>query len=483
MVVRIGVIGFAVAAVSLAGVAPAAAQSDSGGGPAFSACPASEPAPARFETPCMAIVEFDAAVSPAQRANAIRRAGATVRFNYRILNSAAVMVPNQRTYRALVAHPDVVRVVPDRPVRAFHHRPGHGGGGGGGQPQLQPVQPGVARVVGDPQVWRAGPRGNGVVVAVLDTGIDAGHPDLEGQVVINDSATCLGDSKLAACTADGGLDDHGHGTHVAGIIAALDNGIDVVGVAPDAKLVSVKVLDRSGRGWDSNIIAGLDWLVGSNGAPNKADVVNMSLGRGGVCTKDDEALMRNAVQATVTAGITVVVAAGNDNSKDATQMVPAGCPGAIAVASTTAVDGTNSCKVLPGHIRADTYSYFTTDFNTNAELVFHPISAPGGERENNNCGTIQPVGILSLAMGSGTTRMSGTSMAAPHVGGVAALIISAASGCGGLAAAEIGNLLVSNADRQGAAPFGHPYISANGVPGIEGIAYAPAAVAEACPVS
>ena len=119
--------------------------------------------------------------------------------------------------------------------------------------------------------------GKGVEVAVLDTGLDLNHEDLAGNIVAG-GVTCLGSSEypsVTSCVEDGGMDDEGHGTHVGGIIAAMNNSVDVVGVAPEASLYSVKVLDSTGNGYDSNVIAGLDWVANHT----SARVVNMSLGR------------------------------------------------------------------------------------------------------------------------------------------------------------------------------------------------------------
>lgn len=314
--------------------------------------------------------------------------------------------------------------------------------------------------------------GSGVVVAIVDSGLDSDHPDLAGNIL--GDVSCLGDGASATCVADGGEDDNGHGTHVGGIVAAIrGNGSDVVGVAPDAKLESVKALDSSGSGWDSNIIAGLDWVVSNGGA----DVVNMSLGRDGSCLNavaDPSAnLVRQAIQSLVALGIPVVVAAGNDRGEEVKDIVPAGCPEVPAVASTTAGDGGNKCKVLSGVVAADTASYFTTDGAMDANGVGVTVSAPGETREDVTCGTIKSVGIESLAMGGGTTGKSGTSMAAPHVTGIVALMLQAD---GALCPEGVRDILRATADLSGVAPYDHPYISESLDGELEGVAYAPSAV-------
>lgn len=278
------------------------------------------------------IVIFRPGLTPAQRAGLALGAGAVLKFNYRTVNAVAIRVPNSRVLEALQRNPAVQAVVPDRRVLAIGEpvEEGSNGKGKGGKPSPpsgQVVLEGVKRV----GIPTSTSNGFGVGVAIVDTGIDFNHEDLA--------------PALQYYSAFGGScqDDNGHGTHVAGIVAALDNQIDVVGVAPQAILYCVKVLDQQGSGSDSTLIAGLDWIAQNHATVNPAiSVVNMSLGRPG--TIDDNPALRQAAQNLYNAGITVVVSAGNDPAKEVSQMVPATYPEVLAVASTTAIGGDNKCR-------------------------------------------------------------------------------------------------------------------------------------------
>jgi subtilisin len=462
----------AIALCSIVGAPSAHAQLRQGGtsnANVFSACPDSVTAPQTISTPCLAIAQFETGTSPAQRQAYVRQSGAVLRFNYGILNAAAVLIPNARSYQILAGQSNVLRLIPDRRVQAFKGKPGGGGGGGGSTSQTVPA--GVQHINAD-QVWNnfnngSCCTGSGVVVAVLDTGLDLNHADLAGNII--GGATCLGASDypdVTSCAADGGMDDEGHGTHVGGIIAAMNNSVDVVGVAPKASLYSVKVLDSTGSGYDSNIIAGLDWVA----TQTSARVVNMSLGRPGSCldpTTDPSAdAIRTALQVLKGMNISIVVAAGNDASAEVKDMVPAGCPEVMAVASTTAKLGSSKCRPLPAGIPADTASYFTTDGAMDSNGVGVTISAPGETQENNTCATIQSDGIESLALGGGTIKMSGTSMASPHVAGVAALMLEANPN---LCPDGVRQILRQYAQNVGFAPYPNPYIAGSPDGELEGI--------------
>jgi subtilisin len=400
--------------------------------------------------PSRYIVTFRPGTDRGNRARAVANHGAALRFNYSSVDAAAVTIPNDDALSALMNDPSVMAVVPDRRVSAYQDVRGNakatGKPGGGGSAQVVPA--GVTRV-GVPTTLS---NGDGIGVAIVDTGVDLGHPDLGSPV---DAFSAFGGS----CT-----DDEGHGTHVAGTVAARDNTIGVVGVAPKAQLYCVKVLDSTGSGSDAEVMAGLDWVLVNHALvqPN-IRVINMSLGRPG--SVDDNPSFHELIKSLEAAGVAVVVAAGNDASAEISQKIPAAYSEVIAVASATALTGSNQCRWLSGPIAADTASYFTTD---GANVV---VSAPGEDAEDVNRGClISSTGILSTRLGGGTTRMSGTSMASPHVAGIVARHFQANPA---FTVSDVRHFLALDAARKTVAPFDSPTTTYT-FDGIrEGIAKAP----------
>jgi len=231
-------------------------------------------------------------------------------------------------------------------------------------PALDPRVPwGVARV-GAPQEWSSS-QGDGAAIGVIDTGIDATHPDLQGQVA-------GGVNVVDAAHPDDWADDEGHGTHVSGTIAA--KGAGLFGVAPKAKLYAIKVLDKDGNGDYSSVIAGIQWAM-----DHKIKIINMSLG-----ADEGSDPLHRAVQAAVAAGVTIIAASGNTGGAVG---YPGAYPEVIAVGASDSSD-----HIAPFSSRGPQVAFI----------------APG-------------VDVLSAKMGGGYTTMSGTSMACPHITGLAAL--------------------------------------------------------------
>ncbi len=250
-----------------------------------------------------------------------------------------------------------------------------------------------------------------VDVAVIDTGIDLDHPDLN----VFKSTNCAGGGPSGSgCTDNEGNDGNGHGSHVAGTIGALDNGIGVVGVAPGARLWAVRVLDNRGSGYLSWVVAGIDWVTAR---ADTIEVANMSLGC--ECTSN---AMNKAITNSVAAGVVYAVAAGNNN-KDAKTFSPANHPDVITVSALADFNG------LPGGGAAPTcrgdVDDTGADFSNWGATV--EVAAPG-------------VCIRSTWKNGGYNTISGTSMASPHVAGAAALLAATDSN---LSPMDIRNIIIA----------------------------------------
>ena len=222
-----------------------------------------------------------------------------------------------------------------------------------------------------------------VDIAIIDTGIQTDHPDLN---VVGGKNCSTGSSFK---------DGNGHGTHVAGTAAALDNTIGVVGVAPGARLWAVRVLNNAGSGSVASVVCGIDWVTNR---ASTIEVANMSLG-----CECGSTVLDTALSASVAAGVTYAVAAGN-SAKDAATFQPANHPGVIAVSAIADFNGVGGSGAAPT-CRSDVDDTFA-DFSNFGSVV--DIAAPG-------------VCILSTWKGSTYNTISGTSMASPHVTGAAGL--------------------------------------------------------------
>ena len=240
--------------------------------------------------------------------------------------------------------------------------------------------------------------GSGTLVAVIDSGVNRTGTDLNGTPQVPqvlDGCDWV-TSPTNVCRGTGVVDENGHGTHVAGIIAAKNDGVGITGVAPGSQILPLRVLDANGSGYLSDIAAAIDYAVANN-----ADVINLSLGG-----TTNYYLIEDAINRAVTAGVVVVAAAGNSGPNNTLPSYPAAYANVIAVAAT------------------DSSGVVATYSNQGSYL---DIAAPGSAIIST-----YPTGYASL---------SGTSMASPHVAGIAALMLGA-----GTPAGEIKTRIQSTAD-------------------------------------
>ena len=308
-----------------------------------------------------------------------------------------VVYLSERATVDLAKEKGVLRIDDDVVVEALTHR------GQTQQSQTQAAQSlpwGINKIDAE-LVWPTGNLANPVKVGIIDTGISKDHSDLKAN--IKGGVNTINSRKSWT-------DDNGHGSHVAGIVGALNNSLGVVGVAPQVDLYAIKVLGANGSGYLSDVIEGIDWAKNRN-----LNVINMSLG-----TSADVQSMHDAVIAAKAAGVTIVAAAGNSGGA---VIYPAAYPEVIAVGATDA---------------NDQIAYFSSH---GPEV---DLAAPG-------------VSIYSTYKGTGYKILSGTSMAAPHVTGTAALVLNTPVGANDTNANgkwdpdEVQNKLMSTATDLGAA--------------------------------
>jgi subtilisin family serine protease len=321
------------------------------------------------------------------------RHGFVADFVYRHALRGFAAVLSAQAQRDIARDPRVAFVAPDRPAEVY----------------AQELPTGIDRIDAE-QNSTAAIDGRDeridVDVAVIDTG-SGPHPDLN----VVGGVDC---TKQRNATY---RDTNGHGTHVAGTVGAFDNGIGVVGVAPGARIWSVKVFDGP-RGATSEIICGIDWVTSKNGTAEEIEVANMSLGgfRGdgaddGDCGRTNQDPMHVAICASVDTGVTYVVAAGN-SADDAARHVPASYDEVVTVSALLDTDGKTGGM---GPARVSRIARTTTPDDSLAPFSNYgrdvDIAAPG-------------VDIRSTFLSNSYTSYSGTSMASPHVAGAVALGIA-----------------------------------------------------------
>ena len=296
------------------------------------------------------------------------------------INTIVASIP-ETAYYALQKNPNIRYIEEDKHVQLI---------------SAQTMPWGINRIDAD-LVWPTGNTGAGVKIAIVDTGIDYNHPDL--------AANCVSGKSFVSYTTDP-MDDYGHGTHCAGIAAAVNNDIGVVGVAPGAKLIPVKALNSNGGADFSWIAQGIIWA-----ADNGADVISLSIGY----NQHVQSWQDACDYAYYTKGCVVIAAAGNSGNAGGNNdciEYPARYASTIAVGATTQSDGRASFSSTGPAL----------------ELV-----APGYQ-------------IYSTVWDDTYTTMSGTSMSCPHVAGVAALVIAS----GVTNNVEVRNRMTSTAEDLGA---------------------------------
>ncbi|MEW6448257.1 MAG: S8 family peptidase [Bacillota bacterium] len=325
----------------------------------------------------------------------VEKGGGRLKHRYRVVNAVAAEVP-KAALAVLTKNPGVAYIEPDITVNAVADK----------------VPWGVDRI--DAEMVHPYNKGTGIKVCIIDTGVDYTHRDLDdnykgGIDYVNDDLDPL--------------DDNGHGTHCAGIIAAEANGAGIVGVAPEAHLYAVKALDASGNGLLSDVVAGIDWAVA-----NGMDIVSMSL-EARLPSRTLEAACNNAYAA----GLLLVAAAGNagpPKGKNTTVNYPA------RYASVIAVSATDTNDVIAGFSSAGPeVELAAPGVSVYSTLPTYPVT-------------------LTSECGLNYGRLSGTSAACPHVAGTAALAMAAYPG---YTNEQIRSLLRNTADDLGIAGFDRYY--------------------------
>jgi subtilisin len=341
------------------------------------------------------IVSLQAGASPrSQAAPLAHAAGGQVGHIYTYAINGFQFRGSAAAAEALRSNPYVASVVADRPVYLTESLPN-----------------GIERISAydndtpASSAYHQGYRGNGARIAIMDTGIDLDHPDLVNAIDQGLGKNCVADALPPN-------DGYGHGTHVAGTAAAPLNGVGVVGVAPEARLVAVKVFDDAGNSSESLVLCGFEHVLSLNAdadPTNDVNILSMSFGEQrpwGDCSSDP---LHTAVCRAYGAGIIMVAGAGNA-AVNASNFVPAAFDEVIGVSALADFDasrgGLAGCGVVPdlGWFECDDTFAFFSNYGLSVDVI-----APG-------------VSVYSTWAGGGYFTSSGTSMATPHVSGVVALM-------------------------------------------------------------
>lgn len=262
-------------------------------------------------------------------------------------------------------------------------------------------------LIGAPMVWQAGVTGKGIKVGIVDTGIDPNHPDFAGRIV-----------QMKDFTGQGPNDNHGHGTHVAGIIGGTGaaSGGKYKGVAPDCVYYTAKVLRGDGSGSTSDVMAGVEWAVQQG-----AQVVNLSLGSDGACDGTDA--LSVTCDAAMSKGAVMCIAAGNAGPGAATVGSPGCAKSVITIGATSKTD-----QIADFSSRGP-----TSDNRIKPDVCFPGVGIASCRASGTSMGTV---------IDNNYTRASGTSMATPHAAGACALLLQAKPS---LTPQQIKDLLMSTA--------------------------------------
>ena len=292
---------------------------------------------------------------------------------------------------SLRRNPDVQAVALDMPIQALDSE--------------------SAALIRADRVWNdLGLTGAGVNVAVVDTGVDRAHPDLADHIVAQHCFSIASCPPSGADESEDAQDENGHGTHVAGIITSR-GAASPRGIAPDAGLVAVRVMDKNASGWNSDVIAGIDWVV-ANQAQFNIKAINLSLGAGryaDVCDAQDAntMLQASALEAAHQAGIVTFAASGNEGLTNG--MVAPACISSV-VSVGAVYDANLGAATWPPCSDANATADQVTCFSDSSSTL--DLLAPGAV-------------IVSTALDGGQVSKSGTSMASPHAAAVSALMLQA----------------------------------------------------------